>query len=253
MSKRLIIGNWKMNLLRSEAEILTKTILNKISPGVLKCEIVLVPPYTTLEIVHRIVNITDISLGAQNVFWKKEGAYTGEISPYMLKDIGCSWVIIGHSERRQILGETDIEVRRKVDASIEAGLKVIVCVGETQIQRSSGMASNVIKRQVESALQNVTNENSLKVVIAYEPIWAIGTGNNASPGEISEAHMQIREKLIGLFGKDGDNIRILYGGSVKQENISEILKTENVDGALIGGASLNAEAFIKIAEIAGED
>ena len=131
MSKSLIIANWKMNLLRSDSELLTKSILNMVNPGVLKFEIVLVPPFTNMEIVHRIIDHTDLSLGAQNVFWEDSGAYTGEISPTMLKDIGCSWVILGHSERRQILGETDFEVRRKVSAALGAGLKAVVCVGET--------------------------------------------------------------------------------------------------------------------------
>jgi len=185
MSKTLIIANWKMNLLRSDSELLTKSILNMVSPGVLKFEIVLAPPFTNLEIVHRIIDHTDLSLGAQNVFWEDSGAYTGEISPTMLRDIGCSWVILGHSERRQILGETDFEVRRKVSASLEAGLKVLVCVGETLLQRNKGMAPNVLRRQVESALQDVNNEIVKNIVIAYEPIWAVGTGNKASSFSIT--------------------------------------------------------------------
>lgn len=252
MRRRLIVANWKMNLFRTEAEILAKTLLNKLRPAVLDCDIVLVPSYTTMEIVHRCISITNITLGAQNVFWEESGSYTGEISPTMLKDIGCEWVIIGHSERRQILGETDYEVRKKVLASLDADLKVVICVGETLLQRNKGMAPNVLKRQVESALKDVKSENSSDVVIAYEPIWAIGTGNNATPEAIEEAHEQIKDKLIGLFEKDADNIRILYGGSVNENNIEEILKPKNVDGALVGGASLDADAFIKIIEIAGE-
>ena len=222
MSKTLIIANWKMNLLRSDSELLTKSILNMVSPGVLKFEIVLAPPFTNLEIVHRIIDHTDLSLGAQNVFWEDSGAYTGEISPTMLRDIGCSWVILGHSERRQILGETDYEVRKKVSASLGAGLKVLVCVGETLLQRNKGMAPNVLRRQVESALQDVNNEIAKNVVIAYEPVWAIGTGNKASMLEIEVAHDEIRDKLIGLFGKDADNIRIIYGGSVNPDNIQSV-------------------------------
>jgi len=252
MSKTLIIANWKMNLLRSDSELLTKSILNMVSPGVLKFEIVLAPPFTNLEIVHRIIDHTDLSLGAQNVFWEDSGAYTGEISPTMLRDIGCSWVILGHSERRQILGETDFEVRRKVSASLEAGLKVLVCVGETLLQRNKGMAPNVLRRQVESALQDVNNEIVKNIVIAYEPVWAIGTGNNASMLEIEVAHDEIRDKLIGLFGKDADNIRIIYGGSVNPDNIQSVLSTKNVNGTLVGGASLDADAFIQLIEKAGE-
>lgn len=252
MSKNLIIANWKMNLLRSEAELLSKSILNMVNPGVLQFEIVLAPPFTNMEIVHRCIDHTDLSLGAQNVFWEDSGAYTGEISPTMLKDIGCSWVIIGHSERRQILGETDFEVRKKVLASLEAGLKVVVCVGETLLQRNKGMAPNVLRRQVESALQDVKDDNAQKVVIAYEPIWAIGTGRNATVEEIETAHDEIRDKLIGLFGKDADNIRIIYGGSVNPDNIQYILAVKNVNGALVGGASLNADAFIQLIEKAGE-
>ena len=234
MNKKLIVANWKMNLLRSEAELLTKSLLNMVSPALLQFEIVLAPPFTNMEIVHRIIDHTDLSLGAQNVFWEESGAYTGEISPSMLVDIGCSWVIIGHSERRQIIGETDYDVKKKVLASIGAGLKVIICVGETLLQRNKGMTPNVLRRQVESALQ------------------AVGTGNNATPEEIELAHEEIRDKLIGLFGKDADNIRIIYGGSVKEDNINVILKPDNVSGALVGGASLDAEAFIKLVEMVGE-
>ena len=252
MSKKLIIANWKMNLLRSEAEVLAKTLLNKLSPGTLKCEVVLIPPYTSMEIVHRCISNTDFTLGAQNVFWEESGAYTGEISPSMLKDIGCKWVILGHSERRQILGETDYEVRKKVLRSIESGLKVIICIGETLIQKNKGMAPNVLKRQLESALKDVKDEDASNIVIAYEPIWAIGTGNNASAEDIVEAHLQIKEKLILLFGDDADNIRVIYGGSVNENNVEEIIKQDNVDGALVGSASLNEDRFIKITEIAGE-
>jgi len=252
MRKKLIVANWKMNLLRSEAELLTKSLLNMVSPAHLQFEIVLAPPFTNMEIVHRIIDHTDLSLGAQNVFWEDSGAYTGEISPSMLIDIGCSWVIIGHSERRQILGETDYDVKKKVLASLGVGLKVIICVGETLLQRNKGMTPNVLRRQVESALEDVKGDSTEGVVVAYEPIWAVGTGNNATPEEIELAHEEIRDKLIGLFGKDADNIRIIYGGSVKQENISLILKPENVNGALVGGASLDAEAFIELIEIVGE-
>ncbi len=252
MKKKLIVANWKMNLLRGEAELLTKSILNMVSPAHLKFEIVIVPPFTNMEIVHRVIDHTDISLGAQNVFWENSGAYTGEISPEMLVDIGCSWVIIGHSERRQILGETDYEVKRKVLASLNAGLKVVICAGETLIQRKREMMPNVLRRQIESALKDIKGDSSQNIVIAYEPIWAIGTGNNATPGEIEEAHKEIKDKLIELFGKDADNIRIIYGGSVKKDNINLILEPEVVSGALIGGASLNAESFINLIETIGD-
>lgn len=251
MNKKLIVANWKMNLLRGEAEFLTKSTLNMVSPAHLKFEIVLAPPFTNMEIVHRVINHTDMSLGAQNVFWENSGAYTGEISPTMLVDIGCSWVIIGHSERRQILGETDYDVKKKVLASLGAGLKTIICVGETLIQKEKGMTPIVLKRQIESALQDVKGDNAVNIVIAYEPIWAVGTGNNATPEEIEQSHKEIRDKLIELFDKDADNIRIIYGGSVNQDNINLILKAQDVKGALIGGASLNAESFINLIEIIG--
>lgn len=251
MKKKLIVANWKMNLLRGEAEFLTKSILNMVSPAHLKFEIVLASPFTNMEIVHRVINHTDISLGAQNVFWENSGAYTGEISPTMLVDIGCSWVIIGHSERRQILGETDYDVKNKVLASLGAGLKTIICVGETLIQKEKGMTPIVLKRQIESALQDVKGDNAENIVIAYEPIWAVGTGNNATSEEIEQSHKEIRDKLIELFAKDADNIRIIYGGSVNQDNINLILKAQDVKGALIGGASLNAETFINLIEIIG--
>ncbi len=251
MNKKLIVANWKMNLLREEAEFLTKSILNMVSPAHLKFEIVLAPPFTNMEIVHRVINHTDVSLGAQNVFWENSGAYTGEISPAMLVDIGCSWVIVGHSERRQILGETDYDVRNKVLASLSAGLKTIICIGETLVQREKGMTPIVLRRQIESALQDVKGDNAENIVVAYEPIWAVGTGNNATPEEIERSHKEIRDKLIELFGKDADNIRIIYGGSVNQDNINLILKAQDAKGALIGGASLNAESFINLIEIIG--
>ncbi len=251
MKKKLIVANWKMNLLREEAEFLTKSILNMVSPAHLKFEIVLAPPFTNMEIVHRVINHTDVSLGAQNVFWEDSGAYTGEISPAMLVDIGCSWVIVGHSERRQILGETDYDVRKKVLASLSAGLKTIICIGETLVQREKGMTPIVLRRQIESALQDVKGDNAENIVVAYEPIWAVGTGNNATPEEIERSHKEIRDKLIELFGKDADNIRIIYGGSVNQDNINLILKAQDAKGALIGGASLNAESFINLIEIIG--
>lgn len=251
MNKKLVVANWKMNLLRGEAELLTKSLLNMVSPALLKFEIVLAPPFTNMEIVHRVINHTDMSLGAQNVFWENSGAYTGEISPKMLVDIGCSWVIVGHSERRQILGETDYDVKKKVLASLSAGLKTIICVGETLIQREKGMTPNILRRQVESALQDVKGDSSKNIVVAYEPIWAVGTGNNATPKEIEGAHKEIRDKLIALFGKDADNIRIIYGGSVNQDNIKLILKARDVKGALIGGSSLDAESFINLIGIIG--
>lgn len=250
MKRKLVAANWKMNMLRSEAG----ELLNTVTKGVrspLGCDVMVAPPYTSLDVAANILTGTDIELGAQDVFWELSGAYTGEISPSMLLDAGCEWVITGHSERRAIFGETDEIINRKVDVSLRTGLKVILCVGETLDQRQKNMVSEVLNRQVSSVVDNIGDKYINDIVLAYEPVWAIGTGENASSEQIEGAHKIIMDNLIAHFGKDAHNIRILYGGSVKTDNIEEILSIDNSDGVLVGGASLDASSFLKIIEYAG--
>ncbi len=251
MRKRLIVGNWKMNMLRKEASRLARR-LTEVLKNLTNIDIAIAPPYTSLEVVYRIVRGTNIHLAAQDVFWEESGAFTGEISPYMLMDSGCRWVIIGHSERRGVLGETDDMVRKKIKASIEAGLIPIVCVGETLEEREKGKTMKVVEGQIENGLKDSNLDSPNKIAVAYEPIWAIGTGKNATPEEADRLQGFIREIINSNFSKLGNEIRILYGGSVTPQNIKELLSSPNVDGALVGGASLKADSFSRIVQLAGE-
>ncbi len=252
MKKNMIAGNWKMNMLRHEAKELTQNIISGVADVKHDLDILLAPPFTALDIVGGLIEGTKIQLSAQNVFWEDRGAYTGEISPAMLIDAGCQWAIIGHSERRGILGETDSIVRKKIKASLNDGLSVVVCVGETLEEREEGKTIKIIQSQVESALMDLELDDYSKFVLAYEPIWAIGTGKNATPEEAEQVHSAIREITGSIFGQDSELVRIIYGGSVKVDNIKELLEMENIDGALIGGAGLDAGSFVKIVKIAGE-
>jgi len=248
----MIAGNWKMNMLRHEAKELTQNIISGVADVKHDLDILLAPPFTALDIVGGLIEGTKIQLSAQNVFWEDRGAYTGEISPAMLIDAGCEWAIIGHSERRGILGETDSIVRKKIKASLNDGLNIIVCVGETLEEREEGKTIKIVQSQVESALMDLELDDYSKFVLAYEPIWAIGTGKNATPEEAEQVHSAIREITGSIFGQDSELVRIIYGGSVKVDNIKELLEMENIDGALIGGAGLDADSFVKIVKIAGE-
>ncbi|GIW47846.1 MAG: triosephosphate isomerase [Deltaproteobacteria bacterium] len=250
MRKRLIVGNWKMNMLRKEAYELARGIAELVG-DVSYVDIAVAPPYTSLDVVYGVISNTNIGLCAQNVFWEEAGAFTGEISPYMLIDAGCKWVIVGHSERRTVLGETDEMVKRKVAASIKAGLIPILCVGETLEQRESGKTMEVIRGQLERGLDGIELFSSDSIVIAYEPVWAIGTGRSATPYEAEEVHLFIRNVLDRVFEGIGGKIRVLYGGSVTPENIEDILSPPNIDGVLVGGASLKAESFARIVRLAG--
>jgi triosephosphate isomerase len=251
MRKKLIVGNWKMNMLRKEARGLARR-LTEVLKSLTNIDIVIAPPYTSLEVVYQIVRGTNIQMAAQDVFWEESGAFTGEVSPYMLMDCGCGWVIIGHSERRGVLGETDDMVRRKIKASIEAGLISILCVGETLEDREKGRTMKVVEGQIKNGLKDSNLHNPNKITVAYEPIWAIGTGKNATPEEADRVQGFIREIINSNFSKLGDEIRILYGGSVTPQNIKELLYSSNVDGALVGGASLKADSFSRIVQLAGE-
>ena len=252
MKKMMVAGNWKMNMLRYQAKELTQDIISGLVDVKDDIDIVLAPPVTALDVVSGLIGNSRVMLAAQNVFWEDRGAFTGEISPAMLVDAGCKWVIIGHSERRGILGETDTVVRKKIKASLSDGLNVIVCVGETLQEREVGKTIKIVQSQVESALMDLELDDPQRFVIAYEPVWAIGTGENATPKEAEDVHATIREITGSIFAQDSELIRIIYGGSVNGDNIDELLHMENIDGALIGGAGLDADSFVKIVKIAGE-
>ena len=210
-------------------------------------EIVLCPPFTSLSDVRDIITDTNISLGAQNMFWEEEGAFTGEVSPKMLKSLGCKYVIIGHSERRAYFGENNETVNKKVKSALKHGLFPIMCVGEKLEEREAGSTFDVVRDHVENGLLDVGEKEIPNIVLAYEPVWAIGTGKNATPDEAEEVHKFIRELLSKKYGKDtSESLRIQYGGSVKPANIESLIRQKDIDGALVGGASLKAESFIEI-------
>lgn len=252
MRKRLIAGNWKMNMLRGEAAELARGVVERTGGLAGKVDIILAPPFTDLGAVGDELRGTGVMLAAQNVFWEDKGAFTGEVSPGMLADAGCSWVIIGHSERRRILRETDEMVRMKIGASLKAGLRVIVCVGETLEEREQGRTIKAVDGQVQKALTGVDIDDPAGLVVAYEPVWAIGTGHHATPDEAEFVQAAIREIAGNILGETASRIRILYGGSVNEENIGDFLAEPDIDGALVGGASLKAESMARIIQTAGE-
>ncbi len=251
--KRMVAGNWKMNNTVGQALDLVGDLSKKLT-DIHRVDVVVAPPFTALHAVAGLVhqNHVTIQLSAQNVHWEASGAYTGEVSPMMLKEAGCKWVIIGHSERRQYFGETDETVNKKVVAAQTlGGLRPIVCVGETLEEREAGTTFAVLDRQVEGALAGLSVDDMANVVVAYEPVWAIGTGKTATPEMADEAHAHIRRKLEALFGGGvAEATRILYGGSMKPDNAAELLACENIDGGLIGGASLKASDFTAIVDAA---
>ena len=247
MRKPVIAGNWKMYKLLDEA-VQTALALKPLVANANHCEVVIAPVYTALKTVADRLEGSNIQVSAQDCADQNEfGAKTGEIAPTMLKDVGCSHVIIGHSERRQFYGESDASVNKKTKAALEAGLSAIVCVGEMLNERESGQAETVVETQLTGGLQGLTVTDMERIIIAYEPVWAIGTGKTASPQQAQEMHGYVRRKLEESHGTAvSDKIRILYGGSVKPDNIAELMEQEDVDGALVGGASLEAESFSKI-------
>ncbi len=242
MRKPFIAANWKMHKTVAEAEEFLAAFLPEVR-DVTDADIVIAPPFTALQSASEALRGTNVTLSAQNVFYEEKGAYTGEIAPVMLKDIGCAYTIVGHSERRQYFGDTDEVVNRKIKASLAHGLKVIFCIGESLEQREAGRTNEVLKGQLDAGLKDVAPED---MVIAYEPIWAIGTGVTASTGQAQEAHEFIRKELEAKYGALAARTRILYGGSVKPENIEELMACPDVDGALVGGASLKPDSFAKI-------
>ena len=246
MRKPVIAGNWKLYKTTPEALELVTSLkpLVENNQGV---EIVVAPVFTVLASIKQPLAGSPINLAAQNCHWEEEGAFTGEVSPKMLIDAGCSHVIIGHSERRQYFGETDATVNRKMKAALNAGLTVLFCIGETLAERDAEQTLEVLKTQVCGGLEGLSNEQLAKVVIAYEPVWAIGTGKTATNDQAQDAHSFIRGVVGGLYGPAAaDAMRILYGGSVKPDNIKGLMAQPDIDGALVGGASLKADSFAAI-------
>jgi len=241
----LIAGNWKMHAIRAEAVALIDGI--KAAAGARDREVVVAPPYTALETAARAIEGTAISLAGQNLHWEPKGAFTGEIAGEMLKDAGCTYVIIGHSERRQYFGNTNETVQQKIHAALRAALKPIVCIGETLREREGGNTLPVIERQVRDGVAGFGRDVVRGLTIAYEPVWAIGTGKTATPEQAQEVHAAIRALLRELAGEAGSEaVRLLYGGSVNADNIDTLMAQPDIDGALVGGASLDAAAFSRI-------
>lgn len=246
MRTPIIAGNWKLNKTVSEAVALTSE-LKELVEGTDGVEIVVAPTFTALHAVSNSIKDSNIQLAAQDVYWEDSGAYTGEVSAPMLKDVGCDYVIIGHSERRQYFAETNETVNQKVKTALSHNLKPIVCVGEQLEERESGQTESIIKDHITGGTSGLTADALLSCVIAYEPVWAIGTGKTATPEQAQEVHQFIRNLLRDNFSDEvASQVRIQYGGSVKPENAAELMAQPDVDGALVGGASLQAESFAQI-------
>lgn len=246
MRRPLIAGNWKMNKTIAEAIELAREVSCASAEAVGR-EVVIAPPFTALAPVSEAIKGSAVGIAGQDLFWEEKGAFTGEIAPLMLKDAGCSHVIVGHSERRQYFGETDDSVCRKVKAALSIGLKPIMCVGELLSEREEGKTFAVIERQIRGGLDSLAGDQVDKVVIAYEPVWAIGTGKTATAAQAQEVHQFIRRIIAEVYGKTpAERMRILYGGSVTPENIDDLMREPDIDGALVGGASLKAESFARI-------
>jgi len=246
MRTPIIAGNWKM--FKTVAETLTffdgfLPLVSEVS----HCEVVVAPPFTALAAAFAAAAGSRVAISAQDVYWEKDGAFTGEVSIGMLLDAGCRYTLVGHSERRQFFGETDETVNRKVRAALAGGLQPIVCVGETLTERDAGKAADVVRRQVRSGLAELTDSDLSPIIVAYEPVWAIGTGRTATPETAAEMHGEIRRTIGEIWGgKAAAATRILYGGSVKRSNIQELMRREDIDGALVGGASLDPASFAAI-------
>ena len=250
MRRPIVAANWKMNLTTGPGTDLVRGVAGKLE-GFADADVVICPPYTALASVAEILRDDAIGLGAQNVHWEPEGAFTGEISTAMLADMGCEWVIVGHSERRSYFGETDETVLRKVEALLTAGLRPIVCVGETLEQRESDRTEAVLRTQITEGLRGLGSRLT-DAVIAYEPVWAIGTGRTATPEQAQAAHAFIRGLISEMAGESiAEGMRIQYGGSVKPSNAAELFALPDVDGGLIGGACLKADSFAEVVRAAG--
>ena len=247
---KLLVGNWKMHGTLPETHKLLVQ-LTEAGASFERVEIVVCPPYTSLFVAKQELENSHIKLGAQNCYIGREGAFTGEISTAMLVDVGCEYVILGHSERRQFFGESDALVAQKTHAAIDAGLIPIVCIGETEEQKENHQTESVLSHQLRQSLNSITRADAGKLLIAYEPVWAIGTGKTAATSQAQETHAFIREELRKKFGSVANDMRILYGGSIKPENAEALFREPDIDGGLVGGASLNATSFLSIIKAAG--
>ena len=244
MRKPIIAGNWKMHKTIAEALEFVNEVKDRVNND--KVEAVICAPFTLLKDLKQATKGTNIKIGAQNMHFEEKGAFTGEISPLMLKELDMDYVVIGHSERRQYFNETDETVNKKVLKALEVGIDPILCVGETLEEREAGNTKDVCKVQVEKALENVSKEDLAKVVIAYEPVWAIGTGKTATSEDANDVIAYIREVVANLYGELANEVRIQYGGSVKPSNVAEIMNQSDIDGALLGGASLEANDYVEL-------
>ncbi len=249
MRQTLIAGNWKMNLNRAESLALARGIAQ--GSGSLSAELLVCPPFVYLDCVRGVLDGSSVRLGAQNVYHQPSGAFTGEISTSMLVDVGCRYVILGHSERRHVMGETDELIKAKVNAAMAAGLTPILCVGELLEEREAGRTEEVCQRQMNAVLDGMSEEQASGLVVAYEPVWAIGTGKTATPDQAQSVHADLRNLLTQRYNAGlSQSIRILYGGSVKPANAADLLAQPDIDGALVGGASLETSSFLAIAAAA---
>ncbi len=251
MRKKVVAGNWKMNNDINSSVTLINEIKKGLNEKNLNVEVIICPPFTSLETANVLIKDTPIKLGAQNMYFETSGAFTGEISPLMLKSVGCEYVILGHSERRTIFLESNQLINKKIKSAVSNGLKPIFCIGETLQERENGETFKVVETQIREGLADLS-ENELKnLIIAYEPVWAIGTGRNATPEQAEEVHKFIRELITQIYSREfAEKLIIQYGGSVKPENSKDLMSQPDIDGALVGGACLKADSFIKIIESA---
>lgn len=247
MRKKIIAGNWKMNKTLTDGVELAQSIIDSVEEKPVDCEVIIFPPFILLHQLSELVQGTSVNIGAQNCHWEKSGAFTGEVAIDMLTDINCNYVLIGHSERRAYFAETNESVNKKIKSALAGGLKVIVCVGETLEEREKGITEQIVLEQVTKAFNGISMEEIENIVIAYEPVWAIGTGKTATPEQAEEVHVLIRNKIKELYNNEtAENISILYGGSVNPGNVKDLMAKENIDGGLIGGASLKVADFDKL-------
>jgi triosephosphate isomerase len=243
--KPFICGNWKLHKTVDESLELATAIKNAVGP-IRDVEVAVAPVFTSLHAVAKRLEGSAVGVAGQDCFWEDQGAFTGEVSAKLLKDVGCTYVILGHSERRQHFGELDASVNLKVKAALRNGLKPIVCIGETERERDAGETFGRLQTQLDGGLRDITLADAEKIVIAYEPVWAIGTGRTATPAQAEEVHAFIRSNLSEKWGATAEKVRIQYGGSVKPDNAAQLMGQPNIDGALVGGASLKADDFLKI-------
>ncbi len=248
--RKMIAGNWKMNKTNDEALVLVKELLEEVSNNKDK-DILIAPPFTALSEISKLIKSSNIKLGAQNMYFEDKGAFTGQISSSMLKSAGCEYVILGHSECRIIFSETDELINKKIKHALEVNLIPIFCVGETLKEREEGLTNKIIDNQIKKGLNSIEEKLAKNIIIAYEPVWAIGTGKTASPEDADKVHAEIRKTLTGIYNLElAQNTRILYGGSMNEENAKSLLSMPNIDGGLIGGASLVASKFSRIVNCA---